>query len=158
MNDPQTKTASASSSQATAIARSHFLYGWWSLLLFVMLGIGLESLHVFKVGWYVDRGEPETRRLMWTLAHSHGTVLALVNIALAATLSIIPTGEQRLQTLASRCLFSASILLPAAFFLGGAFVSGGDPGMGILLTVPGALLLLIAVFAAARTCRPAAND
>ncbi len=158
MNDPQTKSAPASSSQPTAIARSHFLYGWWSLLVFVLLGIGLESLHVFKVGWYVDRGEPETRRLMWTLAHAHGTVLALVNIALAATFSIIATGKQSSQTLASRCLFSASILLPAAFFLGGVFVTEGDPGMGILLIVPGALLLLIAVYAAARCCKPAAND
>ncbi|PYL06334.1 MAG: hypothetical protein DME34_09145, partial [Verrucomicrobia bacterium] len=53
-------------------------FGWWSLLVFLMIGAGLETLHGFKIGWYVDVGN-ETRRLMFTLAHAHGTALALVN-------------------------------------------------------------------------------
>lgn len=59
-------------------------FGWWSLLVFLSLGGVLETLHGFKVGWYVDVGN-ETRRLMFTLAHAHGTLLALVNIAAGLT-------------------------------------------------------------------------
>ena len=59
-------------------------FGWWSLLVFLSLGGVLETLHGFKVGWYVDVGN-ETRRLMFTLAHAHGTLLALVNIAAVLT-------------------------------------------------------------------------
>src|SRR5882724_2082352 len=43
-------------------------FGWWSLLVFLSLGGGLEILHGFKIGWYVDVGN-EMRRLMFTLAH-----------------------------------------------------------------------------------------
>jgi hypothetical protein len=55
-------------------------FGWWSLLIFLSLGGGLEILHGFKIGWYVDVAN-DMRRLMFTLAHAHGTALALVNIA-----------------------------------------------------------------------------
>ena len=40
---------------------------------------------------------------------------------------------------------AASFLLPGGFFLGGTFIYGGDPGLGILLTPLGALALLVAV-------------
>ena len=59
-------------------------FGWWSLLVFLSLGGVLETLHGFKIGWYVDAGN-EMRRLMFTLAHAHGTALALVNIVAALT-------------------------------------------------------------------------
>ena len=32
----------------------HLRIGYWSLCLFVTLGLVLESLHAFKVGAYVD--------------------------------------------------------------------------------------------------------
>ena len=60
------------------IARRHHLIGWWALLLFLSLGIGLETLHGFKVGAYLDPAH-RMRRLMWTLAHAHGTLLAVVH-------------------------------------------------------------------------------
>jgi hypothetical protein len=52
-------------------------FGWWALLCYVSLGITLEVLHGLKIGWYL---EIETRRLMWTLGHAHGGLLALVNV------------------------------------------------------------------------------
>ena len=67
------------------VVRRHLLFGWWSLFLFLVLGFLLEGLHAFKVGWYVDVSS-QTRRLMWTLAHAHGTLLALVHLAFATTL------------------------------------------------------------------------
>src|ERR1043165_7248805 len=58
--------------------------GWWSLLVFLSLRAGLEKPHGFKVGGDVDVRN-ETRRLMLTLAHTHGTLLAVVNIAAGLT-------------------------------------------------------------------------
>ena len=60
----------------------HLRFGWWALTVYVCLGIVLETMHGFKIGWYLDVGN-ETRRLMFTLGHFHGTMLALVNVALA---------------------------------------------------------------------------
>ena len=124
-------------------------FGWWSLLLFLSLGIVLEAMHGFKIGWYLDVGN-ETRRLMWTLAHAHGTLLALIHIGFALSVSALSNGNVRWRRLASPCLIGASILLPGGFFLGGIFIYGGDPGLGVLLLPIGALLLFIAIFVIAR--------
>ena len=66
------------------LADRNLRFGWWSLLVFLSLGAVLETMHGFKIGWYVDVGN-ETRRLMFTLAHAHGTLLALINIAAGLT-------------------------------------------------------------------------
>jgi hypothetical protein len=140
--------------------RRHLRVGWWSLLVFLILGIVLEGLHSFKVGWYLDVGN-ETRRLMWTLAHTHGTLLALVNIAFAATVQLAPAWKSRSRTTASRCLIAASVLIPFGFFMGGTFIYAGDPGLGILLVPPGALFLLTATLLTARSLKratPMKND
>ena len=36
------------------LAARHHLFGWCGLLVFLSLGIGLETLHGFKVGYYLD--------------------------------------------------------------------------------------------------------
>lgn len=56
-------------------------------MLFIVLGIALETMHAFKVGSYLNAGN-EIRRLMWTLAHAHGTLLALVHLAFGATVAL----------------------------------------------------------------------
>ena len=66
----------------------HLRFGWWALAVYVSLGIGLETMHGFKIGWYLDVGN-EARRLMFTLGHFHGTMLALVNIAAGLTIRSI---------------------------------------------------------------------
>lgn len=125
---------------------SHLRFGWWALLVYLTLGFILEVLHGFKIGWYLDVGQ-ETRRLMFTLAHAHGTLLALVNIAAGVTARALGFGIGRAT---SRALTGASVLLPLGFFLGGVVVHGGDPGMGILLVPLGAVLLIYAVAQLAR--------
>jgi hypothetical protein len=117
-------------------------FGWWSLLVFLSLGGCLETLHGFKIGWYVDVGN-EMRRLMFTLAHAHGTALALVNIAAGLTARTIQGFELRSSVAFS--LIWAGILFPAGFFLGGIVTYGGDPGLGIWLVPVAALLLFYAV-------------
>jgi hypothetical protein len=132
---------------ADARARRHLRFGWWSLALFLSFGIVLEGLHGFKVRAYLDVGN-ETRRLMWTLAHAHGTLLSLVHIAWAGTLRMLPSATRT--GAISACLFAATALLPGGFFLGGVVIHAGDPGLGIVFVPAGALLLLCGVVLIAR--------
>lgn len=128
--------------ETAARARFHFRFGWWTLLLFACIGLGLEALHGFKVAYYLDVAN-ETRRLMWRLGHAHGVLLALVHVGCGATLhAMAPTG--RLVLVASRALVGASLLLPVGFLLAGFGPHGGDPGPGVALVPLGAACLLVA--------------
>lgn len=129
--------------------RRHLRFGWWSLLVFTTLGLVLEGLHGFKVGAYLNVSN-EPRRLMWTLAHAHGTLLSVVHVIFGLSLRVVPD-LARNQRLISACLIGASILLPGGFFLGGIVFYGGDPGPGAVLIPVGATLLLMAIFLIART-------
>ena len=117
-------------------------FGWWSLLIFLLFGGALETLHGFKIGWYLDVGN-EVRRLMFTLAHAHGTLLALVNIAAGLTARSVARFDLRPSI--SSVLIWAAILLPAGFFLGGIVIYSGDPGLGVWLVPVGAIILFYSV-------------
>lgn len=134
----------ASDLQLSRTTAAHLQFGWWSLLVFLSLGAVLEVLHGFKVGAYLDVSN-ETRRLMWTLAHAHGTLLALVHIAFATATWLVPAWESGGRRLASRALYAASLMIPLGFFLGGLQIHGGDPGIGILLLPAGAFFLFVSV-------------
>ncbi len=135
-------------SDASKLTSRHLHWGWWGLLVFLSLGIILEALHGFKVGAYLDVGN-ETRRLMWTLAHAHGTMLSLIHMAFALSLPHLSSMAQRKARRMSGCLIGASILMPGGFFLGGWVTYGGDPGLGIFLLPIGAFLLFMGVFGVA---------
>jgi hypothetical protein len=125
----------------------HLRFGWWSLFAWLALGVVLETLHGFKLAWYLNV-DVEMRRLMFTLAHAHGTLLALVNIAAGLTLRTVKGFE--LEQRASLALLWGAVLLPAGFLIGGLVIHDGDPGVGVLLVPVGALLLLYGVGTAAR--------
>ena len=124
------------------LADRNLRFGWWSLVIFLSLGAVLEALHGFKIGWYVDVGN-ETRRLMFTLAHAHGTLLALVNIAAGLTARIVE--RFTLRSSVSFAFIWAAIFLPAGFFLGGIVTYDGDPGLGVWLVPVGAALLVYSI-------------
>jgi hypothetical protein len=130
--------------EAHALIRRHLRFGWIALLAFLLLGVLLEAMHGLKIGWYLNTGQ-ETRRLLLTLAHAHGVLLALVNLAFASTLTHLPSLAARGLRIASPCLLGAGILLPVGFGLGGLATYGGDPGLGIFLVPPAALLLAAGV-------------
>jgi hypothetical protein len=132
-------------------ARRHLRFGWWSLFVFAALGLLLETLHGFKVRAYLDVSN-DTRRLMWTLAHAHGTLLGVIHVLFGLSLSAGAQPELGLQDrrLISLSLMGASVLLPGGFFLGGVAFYSGDPGLGVLLVPAGAFLLLIGLFYVAR--------
>jgi hypothetical protein len=124
-------------------------FGWWALLCYVSLGITLEVLHGLKIGWYL---EIETRRLMWTLGHAHGGLLALVNVVFGIMLRVM--GENsRWQHSATICLLLATVLLPRGFFLAGIRVYESDPGVGIFLVPLGAVFLFVGVLLTAMNAR-----
>ena len=129
--------------------RRHLRFGWWSLLVFAVIGLVLESFHGFKVRAYLDVSN-DTRRLMWTLAHAHGALIARVHVLSGLSVRVAPEMSARSRPLISWCLIGASILLPGGFFLGGAVFYGGDPGVGVLLVPIGAVSMMIAVFFLAR--------
>ncbi len=143
--------------ETAQLAQRHFQWGWWSLLLFVALGVVLETLHAFKVSGYLNVGN-ETRRLMWTLAHAHGTLLALVHIAFGATVALTGGPQTRSRDWASRCLTFSALLIPFGFLLGGWDIHGGDPGLGVLLVPVGAVLLLAAVAIMASSLRQTVRE
>ena len=133
----------------TALAARHLRAGWWGLLLFLSLGLILEALHGFKIGFYLDVNN-DTRRLMWTLAHAHGVLLSLVQLAFSATIPGLSRSSAATRLpLASKCLLASMALLPGGFFLGGIMVDGGDPWVGVLLVPVGGLLLLVGVLCCA---------
>jgi len=132
----------------------HLRFGWWALAVYVCLGIGLETMHGFKIGWYLDVGN-EIRRLMFTLGHFHGTMLALVNIA--AGLTIRGVEDFQIKRSFSFALIGAAVLLPGGFLLGGLWTYDGDPGTGVWLVPIGALFMLYGVLGFALSLSRAAS-
>lgn len=125
--------------------RRHLLFGWASLFVFLSMGLVLELLHGMKLGWYLDVTH-EARRLMLTLSHAHGSLIALVHLLFAGTLHLQrPEAGQAWMRRASGALIGSTCLLPGGFFLGGFFIHGGDPGIGIFLAPVGGLLFAAAI-------------
>ena len=106
----------------------------------------------FKVAAYLDVSN-ETRRLLWRLAHAHGTLLGAINILFALTLRSAPQSAPANVARISNVLVAATLLLPIGFFLGGVVFYSGDPGIGVLLVPLGGVLLLVAIFSIARGAR-----
>jgi hypothetical protein len=127
----------------------HLRVGWSAFLLFATLGLVLESLHGFKVRAYLDVSN-DTRRLMWTLAHAHGVLLALVNVLVGLSIRVLPEVGVTHRRLMSGTLLAATVLIPGGFFLGGILFYGADPGLGVLILPVGAVCLLVSAFLLAR--------
>src|SRR6185369_16504319 len=108
------------------------------LCAFSALGLLLEALHAFKLGFYLNV-DNEARRLLWRLAHAHGAMLGLLNICYALAERSWP---RLADPSAARALLAALLLMPAGFFLGGIFARGGDPGASVGLAAAGAVALL----------------
>ena len=124
------------------LAQTHVKFGLWALLGYLSLGLALEGMHGLKIGWYL---EYETRRLLWTLGHAHGVLLAMLNVGFGVLLHLRPDPEARWRRIASACLVGATLLLPGGFLLGGIYVYQGDPGPAVVLSPLGGLLLLAGV-------------
>lgn len=126
---------------ADAHVDRHLVAGFVALFSFAAGGLGLEVLHAFKVPLLVDAGA-ETTRLLLRLAHAHGALLGLVQVAWAAALGLRPRAARGD---VSAALLGALVLLPAGFALGALPQLGaraGDPGPLVALAPVGAASLL----------------
>jgi hypothetical protein len=130
------------------LVRKHLAFGWWALAIYTLVGLVLEAAHGLKVAWYLDVTSA-TRRLSLTLGHAHGTLLGLVNIAFALSLRHAKLSPGALAR-ASLALRLATVLMPLGFLAGGFVVYAGDPGIGIVLVPPSAVILIIGVATFAR--------
>lgn len=128
-----------SNSNQAAISKRHLVIGWWCLAVFMSLGIVLECLHALEVMQYLTN---ETRQMMWRLAHAHGTLLGLLNIAFAVS---VDRFELQAQKIESRLLIVGTVLLPGGFFAGGVTTYASDPGPGVWIVPLGAFAALAAV-------------
>lgn len=144
------KTTGDNADPAVPTITRHMRFAWWALCFFAAGGIVLEGLLGFKVRAVSDV-DNETRRVMWRLAHAHGTVLALVNILFCIVARQL--SEWTNSAFASKCLFAALLLIPGGFFLGGVVIYGGDPSLGIVLVPAGGLLLIAGLASTARGVR-----
>ena len=115
--------------------------GWTLVAVFLGMGLVLESFHLVKWPFYLD---VRLRRELWTLAHTHGTLLGAVNIlfGLSAARRIVHAGKR---AMASKLLRAGALMVPLGFLLGGLGAAEGDPSLFIVLVPVGALLALIAV-------------
>lgn len=141
-DDPSTPLARASEDPDVArLERRHVRIGWWMLVAFLSLGLAIDALHGFKIGWYLD-ADNEARRLMWTLAHAHGTLFGLVHLGFAYSIARIDGFEARRRRLAASLLTIGTIGVPLAFLVAGLSAHGGDPGFAVVLVAPAATLML----------------
>jgi hypothetical protein len=111
------------------------------VVLFATMGLLLEGLHAFKSPLYLDVGA-EPRRLVWTLAHAHGVLLGLLQIALALTQRSLSTDFEQGW---AWTLVVGALLIPVGFFLGGFGIQGGDPGPWVLLVPVGAVAVILSM-------------
>ncbi len=144
------RSASPSHMHRARNIRRHLIEGWGGLFVFTCLGVTLECLLAFKVPLYVDV-DSESRRLLWRLAHAHGTLLSLIHLAAAFSFGrFAESAFPRPAGLISGTLSGAGLLIPGGFFLAGLDAHSGDPGLSIALVPAGALLLLVALAFCAR--------
>lgn len=134
-------------------AATHAAFGWWALAVFATAGLVLESMLGLRVPWLLDVGH-ETRRTMFRLAHAHGALLGLVNVAFAASLQsgLLAAADVDELRWPGRLLLAGSVLVPLGFALGGVWFVESDPGLGVLLVPVGALALIGALVSVARAC------
>lgn len=121
------------------LGKRHRRYGWTALFLFLSFGSLLEGLLGFKsIGLLMD----PLRRELWSLAHFHGAMLAIINLVYSQWAENISSSQQNI---ASWSLIFGSILLPLGFFLGGIAHLEADPSLGIFLVPVGTLMLLYTI-------------
>jgi len=127
------------------LAAMHVRVGWWVILLFVVMGIALEAMHGFKVGWYLN-ANLETRRTLLMLAHAAGVAIGILHVAFAASIRRASEWKAANRSFASASLLAATLAIPGGLILAAVFLqANGSPGMGVVLAGTGMLLIAAAI-------------
>ena len=121
--------------------RACLRYGWTAIAALLLLGLGLESLHLVKAPLYF---EVRIRRELWTLAQVHGGLLALMTVVFVhSAAQLMRTGAGRRR--ASLAMRIGALLVPLGFLLGGIGNTETDPSLAIVMVPLGAVFVLHAV-------------
>ena len=117
-------------------------YGWWGLLVWACLGLGLEAAHGFKLPFFLD---DELTHLLLRLGHAHGVGLSL--LMLVHSSAGVPLLSKRADSgrPVGSALMIAAICLPGGFVLGSIDHPEGDPAVAILLAPIGRIALIWAL-------------
>ncbi len=120
--------------------------GWIGVAVWMTLGLLLEGLLAYRAPSYLEDAQ---RRELFRLAHAHGTALNGLLVLAGLTLQQL----KGFPNLAALALRAGSLLMPIGFLLAGISHPEGDPGLGIWLVPPGALLMIFGVTALAISWR-----
>lgn len=115
--------------------------GLAGLFVWLVGGVVLESLHIFKTAAYL---EDDVRRLLWTLAHAHGTLFSALCVIVSKVVPDLPLSARARRT-SDRLFAAGSVILPLGFLLGGIVHTESDPGVAVLLVPIGAAAAGIAL-------------
>jgi len=130
---------------STLSATQHLRFALVLVAFVLASGLVLESLVGLRTrGWMDD----ELRRELVRLAHAHGGLLGLVNVALAFVMGRLHTPEVWARRVRVAALLGA-VLVAVGFFGGGVWHGISDPGPLVLLVPAGALLVIAGVVAVA---------
>ena len=117
-------------------------FGWWSLLLWALLGLCLEAAHGFKLSAYLD---DELTRMLLRLGHAHGVGLSLLVLVYGSAGLPLLSHRRDGGRAVSTALMLGAACLPLGFALGAIAHPEGDPGIGVVLAPVGGLALLWAL-------------
>jgi len=129
------------SSDNTAESNSHIILGlvfqaWTGVAVWMTFGLLLEGLIGYRIASYLVE---DVRREMLRLAHAHGTLLNLTLLGVAFTLNKI---NKNAPLAAIWALRIGAVTMPLGFLIAGIWHFKGEPGLGIWLVPPSALLVI----------------
>lgn len=130
--------ARGTEAQSTEAQRAR-RFGWWSLLLWALLGLCLEAAHGFKLSAYLD---DELTRMLLRLGHAHGVGLSLLVLVYSSAGLPLLAHRRDAGRAVSTALMVGAACLPLGFALGAIAHPEGDPGIGVLLAPVGGVALL----------------
>jgi hypothetical protein len=131
---------------------SAIFQGLLSVAFWMSAGLLLEGLLGFKSPAYL---QDPVRRELFRLAHAHGTLLGLLVVVaglITQTLRLATPNYARL------ALQIGAVLMPLGFLIGGIWHYESDPGVGIWIVPPAALLVIFGVVSLALSSRQASFD
>lgn len=108
---------------------------WASVAVWMSFGLLVEGLLGFRNPTMFG---DETRREMFRLAHAHGTLLSLMLLGVVFTINKI----ENVPNFAVWSLRIGTVLMPVGFLLAGIQHFPNEPGLGIWLVPPAALLII----------------
>ena len=119
--------------------RSIVFQSFLGIAAWMSFGLLLEGLLGFKTPTYL---QDDVRRELFRLAHAHGTLLNLLLLGVGLACDRLDLAVSKPILVSLRI---GVVLLPLGFFLAGVWHYESDPGVGIWLVPPSALLLIFAL-------------